>query len=348
MTDPFPAAFGGDHVPGPDATFTIPVGINGTFPTRYNLPTLATWNLGLEHQLASNWLLSLRYFGNHGYHLSSNAIDNRELNPFIPGQSQRIDPNFTNVSLYPTDLNSRYHSLQVNVEKRFSKGVSLLANYTWSRAQDDAGPAVNPFDIPHFGWGNSFSDLPNVFHLSAIWVLPNAPIKGWASQITNGWQITGINSWQNGFRFTVYSGVDNSGTGVGFDRADFTGSNISQAIFGDRSHAQMVNQYFDTSLFTVNAIGTFGNSPRNLLANPGFFNIDMAVLKYFPINERMKFQFRAEFFNLLNNVNFTVPGLGSANPDASAVGNIVNTGSFGKLTHAADPRILQFALKFLF
>jgi hypothetical protein len=110
----------------------------------------------------------------------------------------------------------------------------------------------------------------------------------------------------------------------------------------------MVNQYFDTSLFTVNAIGTFGNSPRNLLANPGFFNIDMAILKYFPINERTKFQFRAEFFNLLNNVNFTVPGLGSANPDASAVGNVVNTGSFGKLTHAADPRILQFALKFIF
>jgi len=335
-------------VPGPDATFALPVGINGTFPNRYNLPTLATWNLGIEHQLASNWLLSLRYFGNHGYHLSSNAIDNRELNPFIPGQSQRIDPNFSNVSLYPTDLDSRYHSLQVNLEKRFSKGLSLLANYTWSRAQDDAGPAVDPFDIHHFGWGNSFSDLPNVFHFSAIWVLPNAPIKGWASQITNGWQITGINAWQNGYRFTVYSGVDNSGTGVGFDRADFTGSNIGRAIFGDRSHAQMVNQYFDTSLFTVNAIGTFGNSPRNLLANPGFFNIDMAVLKYFPINERMKFQLRAEFFNLLNNVNFTVPGLGSANPDASAVGNIVNTGSFGKLTHAADPRILQFALKFIF
>ena len=58
------------------------------------------------------------------------------------------------------------------------------------------------------GWGNSISDLPNVFHLSAIWALPNAPIKGWPSKITNGWEITGINSRQNGFRFTVYGGVD--------------------------------------------------------------------------------------------------------------------------------------------
>jgi len=110
----------------------------------------------------------------------------------------------------------------------------------------------------------------------------------------------------------------------------------------------MVKQYFNTSLFTVNAVGTYGNAPRNMLANPGFFNIDMAVLKYFPINERMQFQFRAEFFNLLNNVNFTVPGLGSANPNQSAAGNIVGTGSFGKLTFAADPRILQFALRFIF
>ena len=357
ITDPFPAAFGGKSVPGSDATFSLPVNMYGTFPTHYYLPTLGTWNLRIDQQLGSNWLLSLGYVGNGGYHLSSNAIGRRQLNPaiYIPGQSteantqaRRIDPNFGGVYLYPTDLNSRYQSFQVNIEKRLSKGFSVLANYTWSKAQDDAGPVVNPFDVHHFGWGNSTADLPNVFHLSAIWVLPNAPIKGWASQITNGWEITGINTWQNGFRFTVYSGVDNSFSGVGSDRADFRGSHISQAIFGDRSHGEMVNQYFDTSLFTVNAIGTYGNAPRNVLANPGLFNIDAAAIKYFPIGERMKLQFRAEFFNLLNNVNFTVPGLGSANPNESAAGNIVGTGDFGKLTHAADPRILQFALKFIF
>jgi hypothetical protein len=357
ITNPFPASFGGKSVPGSDATFSVPVSINGTFPTRYYLPTLGTWNLRIDQQLGSNWLLSLGYVGNGGYHLSSNAIGRRQLNPaiYIPGQSteantqaRRIDPNFAGVYLYPTDLNSRYQSLQVNLEKRFSNGFSVLGNYTWSKAQDDAGPVVNPLDIHNFGWGNSTADLPNVFHLSAIWILPNAPIQGWASKIINGWEITGINTWQNGFRFTVYSGVDNSFSGVGSDRADFTGSSISQAVLGDRSHGQMVNQYFNTSLFTVNAIGTYGNAPRNVLANPGLFNIDLAVIKYFPINERMKFQFRAEFFNLLNNVNFTVPGLGSASPNESAVGNIVGTGSFGKLTHAADPRILQFALKFIF
>ena len=90
------------------------------------------------------------------------------------------------------------------------------------------------------------------------------------------------------------------------------------------------------------------NTHRNLLANPGFFNIDMAALKYFPINERMKFQFGAEFFNLLRNVNFTVPGLGSANRASPPAETLWGTGDFGKLTHAADPRILQFALKLVF
>ncbi len=101
----------------------------------------------------------------------------------------------------------------------------------------------------------------------------------------------------------------------------------------------------------IATIGRSGKSSRSAAAGMNFTsaaNIDMAAIKYFPINERMKLQFRAEFFNLLNNVNFTVPGLGSANPIQSAAGNIVGTGSFGKLTFAADPRILQFALKFVF
>jgi hypothetical protein len=107
-------------------------------------------------------------------------------------------------------------------------------------------------------------------------------VRSFYSQHRNETKIsiqTGINSWQNSFPFTIYSGVDNSFSGVGSDRADFTGRNISQAVFGDRSHAQMVNQYFNTSLFTVNAVGTFGNAvgtfgnaPRNMLANPGLFN----------------------------------------------------------------------------
>ena len=357
IANPFPASFGGKSTPGPSATFVLPLTVGGTFPTRYYLPTVGTWNLKVERQMGANWLISAGYAGNGAYHLSSNAIGRRQLDPaqYIPGQStiantqaRRLNPAFTGVSLYPTDLNSRYESLQVNVEHRFSKGFSVLGNYTWSKAQDDEGPVVNPFNIKNFGWGDSTSDLPNVFHLSAVWDLPHANVHGWVSQIVNGWELTGIDSWQSGFRFTVYSGVDNSFTGIGSDRADFTGSSIGQAILGSRAHGAMVQQYFNTALFKTNAIGTFGNAPRNLLENPRLFNVDTAAIKNFRVTERIRVQFRAEFFNLLNNVNFTVPGLGSGNPNESAAGTKVGTGSFGKLTVAADPRILQFGLKLVF
>jgi hypothetical protein len=86
----------------------------------------------------------------------------------------------------------------------------------------------------------------------------------------------------------------------------------------------------------VNAVGTFGNSPLNALQSPGLFDIDFAAIKNFRITEATNLQFRAEFFNLLNNVNFGMPG------------NVVGTGSYGQLTYAGNPRIIQFGLKFAF
>jgi hypothetical protein len=98
----------------------------------------------------------------------------------------------------------------------------------------------------------------------------------------------------------------------------------------------MVDRYFKTSLFTVNAIGTFGNAGRNILLGSGFFNTDLGVIKNTNIAERTKVQFRAEFFNVFNNVNFNNPG------------NTVCTPAFGKITSARDPRILQLMLRLMF
>jgi hypothetical protein len=261
-------------------------------------------------------------------------------------QSRRLNPNFSNVSLYDTDFVSRYESLQVDVQKRLSRGVSLRANYTFSKLEDDFGEnhcdgcgaaPVNPFNY-HFDWGPSATNLPHVFHFSAVWQLPGVKAKGAASTIVNGWEVTAITSWQSGFPFTIYAGVDNSFSGIdwGSTLADFTGSKIGQANFGSRSHGQMVQQYFNTSLFAVNAAGTFGNSPVNALPAPRLFDTDFAAIKNFKIRENTSVQFRAEFFNIFNNVNFGLPG------------NLMGTGSFGTLTEAYDPRILQFALKLIF
>ena len=227
-----------------------------------------------------------------------------------------------------------------------ARGFSLRANYTFSKLEDDFGAnhcdgcgasITNPSDRA-FDWGISSTNVPNVFHLSALWQMPRFKSARVVGALVNGWELSGVTNWRNGFPFTVFSGVDNSFTGVnwGTTRADFTGSKISEAKYGDRAHGQMVQQYFNTSLFVVNAVGTFGNSPLNALQSPGLFNTDFAAMKNFQIREEANVQFRAEFFNVFNNVNFGMPG------------NVVGTGSYGQLTYAGSPRILQFGLKFSF
>lgn len=355
IADPFPAAFVQGTPPPPSATFTLPIGLSGVFPGQYYLPTLATWNLRVERQVGKNWLFSVAYVANAGYHLSSNAVDRRDINPavYVPGdstvantQSRRLNPNFSNISLYDTDFVSRYESMQLDVQRRLSRCVSLRANYTFSKLEDDFGEnhcdgcgaaAVDPFDY-HFDWGDSATNLPHVFHLSAVWQLPRIHDRGVASLLTNGWEVTAITNWQSGFPFTVFAGVDNSFSGIewGTTLADFTGSNTGQANFGSRSHGLMAQEFFNASLFKVNALGTFGNSPVNGFPGPRLFDTDFAAIKNFKIRESMNVQFRAEFFNIFNNVNFGLPG------------TTIGTGSYGMLTEASDPRIIQFALKFIF
>ena len=105
----------------------------------------------------------------------------------------------------------------------------------------------------------------------------------------------------------------------------------------DRPHGEMVAQFFDTSRFVQNAPGTFGNSGKNIIRGPRFFNTDVGLLKNNMIGERINVQFRAEFFNIFNNVNFNLPNA-----------NLSSGAQFGRITSALDPRILQFGLKMLF
>ena len=227
----------------------------------------------------------------------------------------------------------------MNLEKRFGGGFSLLANYTWSKMIDDYGPGgyTNPFNR-EFDYGLATSDVPHVFHFSGIWQVPKLiSTGGLAGGFLSGWELTSIATWRGGFPFSVFSGADNSFSGVGADRADFIGTSFSQAkLDTGRSHGQLIQEYFNTAVFVPNAIGTFGNSGKNNLRGPGLFDIDLGLLKDTKITEHATLQFRAEFFNLFNNVNFMQPD-----------GNVASS-SFGQITSAGDPRILQFALKFLF
>jgi hypothetical protein len=175
-----------------------------------------------------------------------------------------------------------------------------------------------------------------------VYQLPHVGVSGLGGRLINGWELSTIVTWQGGFPFTVYSGVDNSFSEEGADRAEFTGTNISQAqLSSGRSHGQMVQEWFNTSLFQPNPVGTFGNLGKNMLRGPRLFNTNLALVKDTKIAERLNLQFRVEAFNAFNNVNFELyTSNGSTGLDRSQADP-----TFGQIFNAASPRILQFALK---
>jgi hypothetical protein len=303
------------------------------------IPQIFTYSLRIERQIGKNWATGLAYVGNRGTYLAGSRPENPAV--YIPGastvgntQQRRVYPNYGTISRGESGNSSLYQSIQWNLEKRFSHGFSILTNYVWSKTLEDAyGP--NPFDLTRER-ALSGDDIPHNFKFSNIWEVPNAPVTGVADKILNGWQLNAVLILQSGFPFGVSSGRDNSFTG-GTDRADFIGGDSAQLGYG-RTHTEMIQKWFDTSKFTFNSIGTFGNTGRNFLRGPRYFNTDFGLLKVTKVNRRVSLQFRAEAFNLFNTVNFSLP---TSN---------VSSAQFGQITSVIpdSQRIIQLGLKAIF
>ena len=169
-------------------------------------------------------------------------------------------------------------------------------------------------------------------------------------KIVNGWELSGTASWQTGFPFTIFSGADNSLSGMLGDRADLAVSSVQQAVLGGgRSHSAEVQEWFNTNAFQPNAIGTFGDTGKNILRGPRFFDADLAAVKNAKLTERLSMEFRAEFFNAFNNVNFGRPDgnladLGTTFGEITGMAGASSSNTYG----TAQPRIIQFAVKMAF
>ncbi|MGH9534392.1 MAG: carboxypeptidase regulatory-like domain-containing protein [Terriglobales bacterium] len=354
LSDPFPAQFG-PKLPPSNVAFTLPATVSYFFAPNFKPPVITTWNLTLERQLGNTLLVRAAYFGNHGEHLfgTSDQEPMADINAavYVPGnsteantQQRRPYPNFGPMGFINSDYDSNYNALQLTLQKRMSHGLSFLADYTWSRNFNDFSESVqqgyyqtNPYSNA-FNYGPASSDLPQVFKLSGTWQLPNSHRPGPLGTLLSGWAAAPILTWQSGFPFTVMSGLDNSFSGDFSDRADLTGGGLAAApLSAGRSNGAQVQQYFNTAVFVPNALGTFGDEPKNGLRGPGLFNTDLAILKNTQVGEHDTVQFRAELYNAFNNVNFGMPDAVLTDPQ------------FGQLTYTAtSPRIIQFGLKFLF
>jgi len=343
LSDPFPAFF---PFPLPDSALAIQRDLR----TGY----LQHWNGNLQREFGTNRVLEVAYVGSKGTKL----LTARDINqpqpgvlppglPFVP----RPNPRFDDIDILESRANSNYHSLQTRFQQRFSRGLTTLISYTWSKSIDDASNFFSSAGDPNFPQnsydlrserGRSNFDVRHRFSLSYSYELPfgrgrrHLANNGWLSTILTGWQTFGIVTLQTGRPFTValLPEIDNSGTGrslLGF------GANDRPNLVGDPgAGSRTPERWFNTAAFAFPAPGTFGNAGRNILDGPGFQNVNASLVKNTSLTERVNLQFRAEVFNLFNHPNFGLPD------------NFFGSPTFGRITSARDPRHIQFGAKLLF
>lgn len=339
--NPSPIAInvGGRPVP------TLPVPISGLFVSLdLSTPYAQQYTLGFQWQVATHYLVEVNYVGSKGTKL----ITLFNLNQDPPGPAPAPFAGYASnkgavngLQIVSTNGVSNYNSLQVSLTRRFARGLQMLASYTLGKSIDEYSgePANDLTTLPgdqtnnrsHRGLSNF--DRQHRFITSFVYDLPNFYDGDSAigKYLLNGWQTSGIITLQSGLPFTVFQAV---GASV-FNRADFAPGFTGSAELGGSVHDKLT-QFFNTNAFVAPA--AFGNAGRNILRGPDQRNVDFSLVKFIPIVERLTAEFRTEFFNLFNTVNF-------ANPNA----NIAVPATFGRITAtSAGPRVIQFAFKLNF
>jgi len=377
----------------------LPINAAGPFPATAKLipggvqpdmrtPTLISYSLRVQQQLSPNTALTVGYVGSHGYH-ELIGIDANEPFPvicpaascpatypatfpagiagtpvpagafFVP-TTTKANPAIANTWSWFSEGVSSYNALQVDVNRRFSGGLTLRGVYTFSKVLDDGdslnattsggGPALasNPFNL-RSDWGLGTFDVRHVGVANATYALPFGSgkrflsgLRGFGNAAVSGWTVNSIVTLQGGFPFSPQLSYNPSNNGDTrnpvrpFANPAFSGP----VILGSPS------KWFDPSAFLAPANtpangGFYGNVGRDTLIGPGLATWDFSVLKDTQIRERLNLQFRAEIFNLLNRANFNLPNAVVFTPSgvSPTAGAITST--------STTSRQVQFGLKLL-
>ena len=274
------------------------------------------------------------------------------------------------VALLYSGGNMSYNALLVSAQKRVSKGTSLQFNYTWSHCLSDmidaiaSGPDAGEVStIPynrHNDYGNCDADRRHVFNLTGVAKTPQFSGRA-LRMVASDWQLAGLYRWSAGQPMLLLAGSDRALHG---DLSFFSGTTFqrgNQVLPNDQMYAVEgtgyangtrtggsgpFQQYLNPAAFAVPALGTVGNSHRNNATFVPIWQFDLALLRAFPINESQRVELRVEAFNVLN--KFRPSGTPTTfAPNATSLTNVSN-GFFGQIRAALDPRIMQFALKYVF
>jgi hypothetical protein len=326
----------------------VKVGERPTTAVQYyerNRPSPVSYQYNLDIQkIVANVLFETGYMGNVSHHLTANDVTVNQLLPsqFQAGNTQilRPFPQFSNVTiLNPPVGNSTFHAVFFKTERRFAKGLSFLAHYTFSKLLDDAASG-DEFGDPgsymdqynrNLDKARSGTDVPHQFLLSGVYELPRFTNHKTLNLVAGGWQLSTEINLRSGAVYTVYDSANTTnGFPAGALRPNLVGN--PDLSSGERTLARD----FNTAAFTHPANFQFGNSPRSVLRGRPVHNVDLNVAKTFAVRERIKTELRGEFFNVFNIANFDIPGHTLGNPD------------FGIVNSARSARTVQLVMRVVF
>ena len=357
---------------------------NLTVAPNLPLPYAQDWDLNVQRSLPGQMLFEIGYVGTKGTHLPRFI----EGNPtkYIPGidpatkqpystsgnANQRrlysgctlADPPskciYSSTGLIAGIANSSYNALEASLRKRFSKGMSFLASYTYSKTIDDASsfnmtgsaskPVAGENDLAQDPYnlaaerGRSLFDARDRFVFSYQWALPFfKDAHGWTRNGLGGWQLNGIATVMSGTPFTVFDSNDVSVQGSAPEITGFS-ANRPNLVPGQNPNAgpRRSSEWLNANAFQRiiqdpnSPVQQFGTAGRNIAQGPGYANWDFSAFKSFRVAEGKELQFRAELFNLLNHTNLRLP-----DSDKSSA-------TFNQVLEAQPPRLVQFALKLVY
>ena len=340
--NPFPFVFDPS-----DPNFVFPVTIPKGFAPGLRNPYMQTYNLTIQQQVSDNFMIEVAYVGNVGRNLTYNREQNRAV--FGPGatggntDARRIHQGFGSIGQLNSGANSVYNSLQIQLQRRFSRGLTFQVAYTYGRAIDEvltssafATVTQNGLQDPNNRSperGRGDFDIQQRAVASVLYAIP-APFGGVAGTVLGGWELGSIITMQEGRPFHVDAGRDRSLTGVRHDRSQIVGN---PSLPSNRTRGEKILEWFNKDAFALAPVGSFGNSGRNNLQGPGLFNLDVTLRKRISIAEGHSLDLRVDFFNVPNHPNFGLPRRGSATDRR-----------LGRITGAGSGRIGQVSLKYSF
>ena len=343
-------------------------------PLGAKIPYVYEYNLTIERQLNRTFALRIGYVGNATHDntitVDTNApvyspgaltttagIDCRR--PYEPYRVAGANPStctyagyagsagptpsagsqFGPISLLSPRLSASYNSLQTSLRGNIGKRFNLLASYVYSKSLDNAGPIVDNTDLTK-DYGVSDIDIRHRFVVSYTYRFDDFKHFGFIGRdVLGGWRVNGITTLQSGSPFTVTSGTDTNLDGTNNDRANVTGDPYSHVT---SRHDKIYKGILNVAGFSVPTT-PYGTSSRNEFFGPRNVLTNLSLFKEFPIYKQLRFQFRAESFNIFGNVN-----LGNPRTNYSVFAPLGTTSGQQYITSAGQPRIIQFAARVFF